>query len=420
MESIRLLNTSVDGNTVKFSFSFSEGLAKFFAADELFISYDEDISDISIEILNIPFVSLMLPVAWITNSIIWVEKLDYTFYESIFNIKRAYQEFYPEFKFGGTVVPAYAVRGSISDSGKKLVLYSGGLDSITTYINNKSDISSLFNIFGWVGSKKVSYEKYQQDKLNMIAFSQREDTPISFSESNFTQVISDRFDELMHSKIHNNLWYGMQHSMMFISIAIPFAVKHSINTILIASSNTIGFRKACASDPTTDIEFNFMENGHTIHDGFELNRQDKIRCVVEYQKHLGKPFPIQVCSFNDNNCCSCEKCFRTILGLVAENAELSDFGFYVDGDLKQHFLNVLKEKEQFLGLTFEEQCYWGDIQKRMTENYSIIEEKEFVDWFFNYDFRRGKKQAVARYRRENFWKLVFKKTKSFLKKFSGD
>ena len=56
----------------------------------------------------------------------------------------------------------------------------------------------------------------------------------------------------------------------------------------------------------------------------------------------------------------------------------------------------------------------------MTENYDIIEEKEFVDWFFNYDFRRGKKQAVARYHRENFWKLVFKKTKTFLKKLSGD
>ncbi len=409
MESIQLKSTIVLLNTVQYTFEVSDNLKKYFSSNKLSISYEEDISSVPDEVLNIPFVSIMLPVSWLTNAIIWVEKLDDTFYNSIFNIRRAYQAFYPKFQFGGTVVPAYVIRHELMRQDHSIVLFSGGLDSVTTYINNKHTNPIFLNIYGWIDSDTISNDSYEQDKANLCAFAKREDTPISFITSNFGTLVSSVFNELVKKKLNNTLWYGFQHSMMFISIAIPYAFLHHIDTIYIASSNTMGFRVACASDPTTDIEFKYLNNGRVIHDGFELNRQDKIKCVVNYQKRLGRPFPLQVCSFNDHNCCSCEKCFRTILGLVAENVHLEDFGFYIEGNLKDHFVHVLKEKEQFLGFDFEEQCYWGDIKKRMDENYGVLREKEFVDWFLNYDFKKGKRRAVAEYRRKNFFPLVKRK-----------
>ena len=121
--------------------------------------------------------------------------------------------------------------------------------------------------------------------------------------------------------------------MAFISISIPICYLNNISTIYIASSFTKGQNNYCASDVTTDSEFKFAVNGKTIHDGFELNRQEKVRIIVEYQRSIHEPYPLQVCSFNDHNCCECEKCFRTIIALVAEGANPHDFGFEYPGNL---------------------------------------------------------------------------------------
>ena len=43
----------------------------------------------------------------------------------------------------------------------------------------------------------------------------------------------------------------------------------------------------------------------------------------------------------DHNCCECEKCFRTVLGLVAEAAEVRDYGFHIQKTLKEHWADVM-------------------------------------------------------------------------------
>ena len=66
-------------------------------------------------------------------------------------------------------------------------------------------------------------------------------------------------------------------------------------------------------DPTVDNEIRFA-SGKVFHDGYELNRQDKVKVVVDHYSEIKELVNIRVCFKNDENCCKCEKCLRTITG----------------------------------------------------------------------------------------------------------
>lgn len=199
--------------------------------------------------------------------------------------------------------------------------------------------------------------------------------------------------------------------MAFISIAIPIAWIYGIKNIFIASSVPMGEFCMCASHVTTDSEFRFAQFGKCVHDGSELVRQEKVQTVVKYQKTTGKPYPIRVCSFNDHNCCECEKCFRTVLGLVAEAAEVRDYGFHIQKTLKEHWADVMFRRSGLMSFKSERVLHWPYIISRMKENYDYMnqEQKEFVDWFLTFDFKKAQKESRNRYYRQNFFSILKRK-----------
>lgn len=410
MESIKLDRIEVNNGLVKYSFCMSDKLNKYFNSNCMFIDYGENMNDIPKSILVIPFVSLILPIIWSTNSILWVEEIDSTFYDSIPNIKRAYQEMYPNFRLRGTIVPAKTIENTYTVENEAIQLFSGGIDANSTFIRIRDKKPILINIYGWFKDKVTIDKVFSKDKEDISNFAIINNVDAKFIGSNFAKFINNyEFDKDYEKKIGRTLWFGFQHAMAFISISIPMAYKYKVRKIYISSSNTIGYRTACASDPTTDIQFKYCTVGGTVHDGFELTRQDKIRIICKYKESINSNYTIRVCSFNDKNCCECEKCFRTILGLVAEGEDIEKFGFNIEGTLKEHFQRVMDEKIQFLGLKKENEIYWGTIRKRMIENKNNIKEKEFVEWFLSYDFFGVQRKSLFKYRVKNFPIIIKKK-----------
>mgnify|MGYP001625747418 FL=1 len=199
--------------------------------------------------------------------------------------------------------------------------------------------------------------------------------------------------------------------MGFISIAIPMAFLLKIEKIYIASSVPMGEYVKCASYVTTDGEFRFATVGRCIHDGSELTRQDKVHVIVSYANQGENEYPIRVCSFNTHNCCACDKCFRSILGIIAEGGDIRKFGFYIDGSIKEHFELLMKESAQTFNIRGESQLHWPAIKKKMKENYNNISDKEFVDWFLDYDFENARKNALKNYYKKNFFEIISRKLK---------
>lgn len=412
MDNIILEHISVDTNTVYYKFSVSGALGSYFTTDTLVLKYGYDMADIPPSILSIPFISCLIAITWLTDSVMWVQETDRTFYRSVRNLKNAYQELYPDYKFGGRFVSARLTDNKLSefDKAKALLLFSGGVDAHTTYIRNIDKHPLLCNIQGWYEDIDSYNAAAEADIRDIGSFATQNGLSSTFIKSNFATIIDQKhFRKHIARRLGDSWWHGFQHSMAFISIAIPIAYKFNIPEILIASSFTIGDSRVCASYATTDIEFQFAESGRTIHDGFELTRQDKIKILVEHQKISGKPYPIRVCSFNDHNCCRCEKCFRTIAGIVAENGDIKQFDFNIDEPLDKFFADVMRKNIALFGVKNESITHWPHIRKRMKDNYEFLIDKSFADWFLHYDFVTNKRKAVMKYYFKNFFSILKRK-----------
>ena len=412
MDGIVLNKVDVNVGLVEYRFSVSGSLKQYFTTDVMYIQYNESVEDIPESILTVPFVASILPLMWVTNTVMWVKELDRTFYDSIHKVRDAYQRLYSHYKLQGNLVSANLVDNELTVDNNALLLFSGGLDANSTYVRHHDKKPLLFNIQGWYKNLTDEDNAADADIRDIAHFANKEQLDFTFAKSNFAVVVKENvWTNLIRPKFGDSWWHGFQHSMAFISIAIPIAYKRGIKNVYIASSVPMGEYCMCASHVTTDSEFRFAQSGGCVHDGSELARQDKVRVVVEYQKKIDSPYPMRVCSFNDHNCCMCEKCFRTVLGLVAECADIRDFGFYIDKPLKDHWFDVMYNHSGLMSFKSEKVLHWPYIIERMKANYNLMttEQKEFVDWFLSFDFDKMQKESRWRYYKHNFFSILKRK-----------
>lgn len=409
MEKIVLNKVISENNIVKFVFSVSDNLKSYFTTDTFFIEYEEDISEVPISILSIPFVNCMAGLSWLSGAMLFVDEIDLTYYNSLKQLKLAYSELHNT-NLNGVFVPSVFVKNEIKRTNDSLLLFGGGVDCHSSLLRNKSHISGLVNIYGWLKSLDEDNYVDNSDKSQTKEVADRFGIKSYHVRSNFASQFNMKEIDKLCQKIHTSYWYGFLHPMAFLSISVPIAWVKGISNLMIASSFTKDRADVhCGSFITTDSEFNFAINGNTRHDGFELNRQDKVRILVDYQKLINAPYLIQACSFNDHNCSECEKCFRTIVEIIAENGDPRDFGFNIDGSILQHWKNVISRDVALWGVSKEGYYYYYYARERMRQNYDHIDNKEFADWFLNFDFDKAKRYGLRRYYRQNFFSILKRK-----------
>ena len=410
MNRISLQRILVDNNTVKYKYSVNDHLKKYFFTDMMFLHYDQDITNVPLSILTIPFVNIMAGLSWLTDAMIFVDEIDESFYNAYKQIKNAYSELHNKLFFGGILVPSVIKKNRIEENNKCLLLFGGGVDCHTSYLRNKSCIPAVVNIYGWKESELGESNIDNSDKRMTECFAHQFGIDSYHVSSNFaSQFNLDRIDKELCRKLQTTYWYGFLHSMAFLSISVPIMWQQGWSNLMIAASFTKNRTDVhCGSFITTDTEFKFATCGRTIHDGFELSRQQKVLYLVDFQKTINKPYMIQACSFNDHNCCICEKCFRTIVELIAEGANPRDFGFMIDGSVTEHWKSILYRNIGLWDIK-KESHYYELARERMKDNYSNIDDKEFVDWFLSFDFNKAKREGLMRYYTENFFSILKRK-----------
>lgn len=408
MEKIVLNNVIPEKNIVKYIFSVSENLKKYFTTDTFFIEYEDDISEVPISILSIPFVNCMAGLSWLSGAMLFVDEIDVTYYNSLKQIKLAYSELHNT-NLRGIFVPSVFVKNEIRKTNDCLLLFGGGVDCHCSLLRHEKETTGLINIYGWLKSEDETNNVDESDKQQTKEVADRFGIKSYHVRSNFASQFNLKEIDMLCQDLHTSYWYGFLHPMAFLSISVPIAWAKGVSNLMIASSFTKDRANVhCGSFITTDSEFKYAVNGSTLHDGFELNRQDKVRILVDYQKKIGTHYFIQACSFNDHNCCECEKCFRTIIELIAENANPEDFGFNIIGSIKRHWEEIINRNVGLWGVS-KENYYYYHARQRMTENYNNIDNKEFVDWFLTFDFIKAKKEGLRRYYRQNFFTILKRK-----------
>lgn len=405
MNTIYVNNIKKRKNSVEISFSVSNELKKFFNDTTFFTEYTFDVSKIPDSILVVPLLTNLLPFSWLTDTIIWVNEIDSDFYNCIQVLKTAFRELHPQKRILGTLIAAKCVHNIKEKNYKSIQLFTGGIDATASLIRNINLNPILFNTNGWY--KHSSYEEnrvYDADYTAINDIAKEQDLRAEFVKSNFGTFISAK---QFQKETGVNWWFGCQHSLAFLGCAMVAGYKYGVDTVYIASSYTFGQYIVCISDPRIDncVKCAGVE---TIHDGYELSRQDKVSLIVKYQAEHDKPVKLRVCSFNTHNCCICEKCFRSMLALVAEGADdVSKFGFELDDTL----LNKLKFfiETKAMELDRDHIVFWNDIIKLIKKNYDNIKCKDVVDFLVSIDLDKARKHAVWNHYRRDFFSILKRK-----------
>ena len=375
----------------------------------MFIEYEESVENVPLPILTIPFVNCMLGLVWMSDSVLFVDEIDETYYKSIARLKLAYEELhgYPGLK--GLVVPSIIKENELTKSDEAILLFGGGIDCQSSFLRNSTKVKYVLNIYGWLQSIDENNKVDISDKRVTEGFANQMEISALHVRSNFaSQFNLSVIDKYLTRKLRTSYWFGFLHPMAFISIATPLAWLHDTCEIIIASSNTKGnVNISNGSIVTTDSEFRYANSGWVLHDGFELNRNDKVSLILDHQKKINRPYRLQVCSFNEYNCCKCEKCFRSIIDIISLGGDPSLFGFEYYN--KDYWQKVVNNNIALWGVDSEYEHYYYYTEKKMKENYDNIIFKDFADWFLSCDFRKMRNKALRKYYIKNFFSILKRK-----------
>lgn len=215
------------------------------------------------------------------------------------------------------------------------IFLSGGIDSLASLRTNKLNYPDRhpgvardclfvhgFDI-GGVKKRGAKYHVFERAKKALKKVSENADTRLIPVYTNIRHLYDER-------EFWQNDFFG----------AVLASVAHCFDSILervyIASSYDIPNLSPCGSHPLIDPEYSSYEL-RIIHRDLPLSRLEKLRIVAGWDEALQN---LRVCLANvpgSLNCGKCEKCVRTMTGLLAIGA-LDRCGAFAENDVTpEHF-----------------------------------------------------------------------------------
>lgn len=410
MEAIKLLGIAKTNRTIVYDFTVSDGLKQFFTGKPFFVEYPLEITAVPDAVAAVPFVCSVLPLIWISGSVLEIPELDGAFYRCLPELKKGYEAMYPETTFPGELRVGKVIDCDTSADGGCAVFFSGGLDSVHTLISHLEEKPALISIWG-ADVACDNEEGWKTVSGAIDEYSEAYGLEEAVIRSGFRAFDMEwEVDKVYREQLKTNWWYGAKHGIALLGHAAPYAYLKKLSTVYIASSNCVEEKEdRCASDPTLDNHVRFT-SCRVIHDGYEYGRQDKVHNLVEYVHTTGKAVPLHVCweSQTGSNCCECEKCYRTILGLLAEGEDPADYGFANAAD------TLGKMRQVIIGgrkIGSNVNLEWRKIQERVRQNREMLRQKpswKYIKWIDEADLSHPEKLTLPLGYRLRKWLSQFR------------
>ena len=397
---INIEDLSVHENRILVRLSCSKNIQKYFMSNSLYVEYDKNIDEVPDSILQIPAVSGIVTLAWLTGADVYVKELDAAYLDSLQRIRTAMKGMYPEFPFS-EIYADEIILNEFNNDGYGL-LFSGGLDSVTSYIRHRDKKPSLIHCL-------VRENQFKANIEHLINFSTQENVTINVIKTNIYDILHAL---LISSQFGIDWWPDVAHAIVLTGLRAPLTQKSNIGTLLIASSHTREFKYPWGTDPSIANNIRWADV-HVVHDGYELSRQQKIRHVLKNYiagpdgDKVLKVLTVEFACESSAACGKCAKCvssdgcikcLRNIVGLSLENIDPNLCGFNVDMEtfdfIKQGFIEgdfiksgiLIRTKASILGKA-DELFFLEDIQRHIPEiiDHDLYNSKEFFQWFKNFD-----------------------------------
>ncbi len=385
---IDLIRLNISNNKVQFKLDIPKPLRKYFLSNSSYVQYDSsiDLGRIHNGILAIPVVSVLAPVSWAAGADIVVPELDATYLKSLKTVKEVYRNSHYPFSFSGDIRAGTEVT---NEFGRKRtgVLFSGGVDSLTSYLKHKNEKPDLISIWGVPDIppfEKAFGSKVYADILDLA----NRDGVQAFQVK--TDMLMNLNRELL-SKDFGVWWYPHAAVGLFLlSLCAPITAIRGTGTIMIASGLTEEYQGRSGTSPSTDNKVSWADV-NVIHDSYELSRQEKIRYLCQ-KENLPYLSHLRVCNetarASKTNCGNCEKCMRTMISLLLEGVDPNKCNFTLDESSLRYIRDSLIKGR--IHLSEAVLSIWRDLQKHIPEeiNADIFGSREFFAWLRTYDLSR--------------------------------
>ena len=380
---LKVENIEKINNKITVYFSADGEWSKYIKNNKIENTYDENIESVPDSIAIIPLLCNILPIAWVFDLKISLTEIDEVFYDAIPKILSGYKKMYPKFDFGGSIEADKIIKNKYM--AKRVgVLFSGGVDATTTayrHMDEKPDIITI------LGSDIKLDDKEGIENVNRFNKNFSDNHKLKYERiySTFRTFIDEgKLQEDRRLKTNKyGWWHEFQHGIGLIGLVAPLSYVRGYNTVYIASSYSekMSGMYTCASDPMIDNQLKYGST-ITIHDGYELTRQDKVKFICGYiERYDTRPY-IRVCwqSSGGNNCCHCEKCRRTYLAFLIEKTDPSNIGLNFNDAQKKSMIKTLKKRLKYKYYTEQIELY-KDMQDRFIKNYTAAETPKELCWF---------------------------------------
>jgi hypothetical protein len=389
MNTVTVTNVEAKKNLLKVSFECKGKIQRFFNQNVFFTEYDMSIENVPEFILVIPFLSTVCPVAWACGADIYVKTVDEEFLQSLDKIKKTLQNFYPKVNFSGDVHANKIMKTEVNDAAKCMMLFSGGADSICTFVRHRDEKPVLAVVNG-ADIDLINREAWQTVIETSNDFAKQTGSQLRTIQSNFRAMLNEEMIVVHFKKqIQVSWWGGVMHGLAFLGLCAPLTYIDKIGILYIASSYTADFPEPWGSHP--EIDNNVKWAGTTVvHDGYELSRQEKMFVIADYIKESNKKFIIRSCWEQETNanCSVCEKCSRTILGLEMAGIDPNDYGYIVNANTCNAMKKTIETEGWFQRKSVK--FMWEDIQSHFRSNLDFPHQecKDLINWLAKTDLER--------------------------------
>lgn len=286
---------------------------------------------------------------------------------------------YPRGVFYSNIIVNKLIDNETSCSGYGLT-FSGGVDSTYSLISNLEKKPTLIMYLG--ADINLDAKKDIKDvKDRYLDFSRKLGLELHFIESYGLQNIDeDRVSHAFHNVLGGTFWEYLMHGLFNASNTAPFSVGR-FRTLLMASSDPEpGLSRKYGSSPEVDGLIKWADKD--VRQDSVILRQKKAAelCKSSLRGHLN----LRVCTHQiSENCCSCEKCYRTMLSLLVSGNDPNEYGFRVNRQTFENmkrFLTMVKIRRSSIADTYVPIQSEMIRQKRKPD---VDGYTEFYEWFEN-------------------------------------
>ena len=356
---IRIGDVQVSRNRLESVIHVPGPLRRYFLGGRFVAEYSCDISDVPRSILNVPVLSTVMPIAWATGATVRVGEVDERFLAAAGELAGQFRRWFPKFS-GEASLDAERVTANRFENEGVGLLFSSGLDSLASYSRHQDRKPTLIPIWG----ADISFEDavfWEKVRRWIVGFAEKQGVEVRTVRTNMRELVNERPLERLHGL---ETWWGcVGHGMMLLGAASPLT-RHGLGTMVISATHTADFRHPWGSHPAVDSRMGWADV-RVVHDAYELSRQDKIHHLVRHAPECLKYLRICYSQHGSLNCGQCEKCLRTITGLLLEGMDPAQCNFDVDGRISDVVVDRISRRALRLGT--DEIFMWQDIQRHIPE-----------------------------------------------------